>query len=200
MADDVGDKTEAPTPRRRVEAREQGNIARSADLSSSVMLLGMLLLLKWYGEGVVQAMRGIMDRMLGPASLGDFNPMGAAQGFGRALAQVGVAMAPLFAGAMLIAIGINLAQVGLFFNTKRLQPNFAALNPVRGLGKMFKGQGWVQLVMNLLKLLLVGWVAYSAISGRIGEIAMAQGLEFKQIFNLGASLVYAIGIRIAIVL
>ena len=65
---------------------------------------------------------------------------------------------------------------------------------------MFKGQGWVQLVMNLFKLLLVGWVAYSAVSGRIGEIAMAQGLEFGQIFNLGASLVYSIGMRIATVL
>jgi len=201
MAEDFGDKTEAPTPRRRLEAREQGNIARSADLSSAVMLLGMLLLLKWYGEGVVQAMRGVMDRMLSPAAMTDFNAMGAAKGFGTALAQVGVAMAPLFAGAMLIAIGINLAQVGLFFNTKRLQPNFAALNPLRGLGKVFKGgQGFVQLGMNLFKLLLVGWVAYSAVSGRIGEIAMAQGLEFKQIFSLGASLVYSIGMRIAIVL
>jgi flagellar biosynthetic protein FlhB len=200
MAEDFGDKTEAPTPRRRLEAREQGNIARSADLSSAVMLLGMLLILNWYGQGIVQALRGIMDRMLGPASLADFNPVTAAQSFGGAIVQVGSAMAPLFIGAMLIAVGVNMAQVGLFFNTKKLQPNLAALNPLKGLGKLFKGQGWMQLVMNLLKLLLVGWVAYSAVGGRIGEIVMSQGLEFKQIFSLGASLVYAIGMRIGIVL
>jgi flagellar biosynthetic protein FlhB len=109
-------------------------------------------------------------------------------------------MAPLLIAAVIIAVVVNVAQVGLFFNTKKLQPNLAALNPLKGLGKMFKGQGWVQLVMNLMKLTLVGWVAYSAVGGRIGEIAMSQGLEFKQIFNLGASLVYAIGMRIGIVL
>src|SRR5947208_1427125 len=69
MAEDFGDKTEAPTPRRRLEAREQGNVPRSADLSSAVMLLGMLLMLNWYGQGIVQALRGIMDKMLGRASL-----------------------------------------------------------------------------------------------------------------------------------
>jgi len=200
MADDYGDKTEAPTPRRRLEAREQGNIARSHDLSSAVMLLGMLLMLNWYGQGIVQALRGIMDRMLGPSSMRDFDAMTAVRGFCGALVQVGAAMTPLFIGAILIAVIVNLAQVGLFFNTKQLQPNLAALNPVRGLGKMFKGPGWVQMVMNLLKLLLVGWVAYSAVAGRVGEIVMSQGLEFRQIFNLGASLVYAIGMRIAIVL
>jgi len=200
MADDFGDKTEAPTPRRRIEAREQGNIARSPDLSSAVMLLGMLVMLDWYGQRIVVALRGIMDKMLGPASLQDFNPINASHGFGQAIMQVGKAMMPLFIGAILIAVIVNLAQVGLYFNTKKLQPNLGALNPLRGAGKLFKGQGWMQLLMNLFKLLLVGWVAYSAISGRIGEIAMAQGLEFGQIFNLGASLVYSIGMRIAVVL
>jgi len=200
MADDFGDKTEAPTPRRRIEAREQGNIARSPDLSSAVMLLGMLVMLNWYGQGIVVALRAVMDRMLGPASLQDFSPVRASQSFAHAVEQVGRAMLPLFIGAILIAVVVNLAQVGLFFNTKRLQPNFAALNPLRGAGKLFKGQGFMQLAMNFVKLLLVGWVAYSAISGRIGEIAMAQGLQFGQIFNLGASLVYSIGMRIATVL
>jgi len=200
MAEDFGDKTEAPTPRRRLEAREQGNVPRSADLSSAVMLLGMLLMLNWYGQGIVQALRGIMDRMLGAASMSDFSGVTAAQGFGQAIMQMGVAMTPLFIGAILIAVLVNMAQVGLFFNTKKLQPNLAALNPLKGAGKLFRGQGWVQLVMNLLKLMLVGWVAYSAVGGRIGEIAMSQGLEFKQIFSLGASLVYAIGMRIGIVL
>jgi flagellar biosynthetic protein FlhB len=48
MADenDSGEKTEAPTPKRREEAREQGNVARSADLSAAALLLGILLMLR----------------------------------------------------------------------------------------------------------------------------------------------------------
>jgi flagellar biosynthetic protein FlhB len=200
MAEDAGDKTEAPTPRRRIEAREQGNIARSHDLSSAVLMLGMLVMLNWYGQGLVLALRGVMDRMLSPTSMRDFDPNNAAHSFATAIMQVGGALAPIFIGAVLLMVVINVAQVGLNFSTKRLQPNLAALNPLRGAGKMFKGQNWVQLLMNLMKLFLVGYVAYGAVSGRIGEIAMAQALDFKQIFNLGATLVYSIGIRIATVL
>src|SRR5438445_13636148 len=127
MAEDVGDKTEAPTPRRRIEARQQGNIARSHDLTSAVMVLGMLLMLNWYGQGLVAALRAIMGRMLGPDSMRDFAALNAAHGFAAAILQVGKAMIPFFVGAALIAVAVNLAQVGLFFNTKRLTPNFAAL-------------------------------------------------------------------------
>ena len=200
MAEEMGDKTEAPTPRRRQEAREQGNIARSADLSSAALLVGMLVLLNWYGEGVVRAMRSVMGRMLGPSSLSDFSPSSAGQSFAGALVLVGKALAPMFLGAMLIVIVVNMAQVGLNFNVAKLQPNLGALNPLKGAGRMFKGQTWVQLVFNLFKLTLVGWVAYSAVAGKIGEIAMAQGMEFQQIFHLGATLVYSIGMRIGIVL
>lgn len=200
MPEDMGDKTEAPTPRRRMEAREQGNIARSHDLTSAVLLLSMLLMLNWYGSGVVQALRGVMEGTLGAASLSDFNPTNAAQGLAGALMRVGRALAPIFAGTILVIVLVNLAQVGLNFNTKKLQPNLMALNPFKGVGKLFGGPGWMQMLFNLLKLLLVGWVAYTAVQGRIAEIALAQGLEFKQIFNLGATLVYSIGMRIGVVL
>lgn len=200
MADEAGDKTEAPTPRRRQEAREQGNIARSADLTAAVLLLGMLLLLNWYGQGLVNALRTIMDRMLGPASMSDFNPANAVQGFGKAVIQAGKAMAPFFIGAIIIAVVINVAQVGLFFNSKRLQPNLAGLNPFKGAGRLFKAQSWMQLLMNLLKLVLVTWVGYTAVSGKMAEIALSQRLDFLQIFSLGAGLVYSIGMRIGIVL
>src|SRR5581483_11782385 len=96
MAEDAGDKTEAPTPRRRIEAREQGNIARSHDLSSAVLMLGMLVMLNWYGQGLVLALRGVMDRMLSPASMRDFDPTNAAHGFAAAIMQVGGALAPIF--------------------------------------------------------------------------------------------------------
>src|SRR3954462_5985115 len=119
MPEDMGDKTEAPTPRRRIEAREQGNIARSQDLTSAVLLISMLMMLNWYGTGVVQAMRSVMERTLSASSLSDFSAVGAAQGFAGALMQVGRALAPIFAGTILVIVLVNMAQVGLNFNTKK---------------------------------------------------------------------------------
>ncbi|HEX3357476.1 MAG TPA: EscU/YscU/HrcU family type III secretion system export apparatus switch protein, partial [Tepidisphaeraceae bacterium] len=65
MSEDNGDKTESPTPRRRAEAREQGNIARSPDLTASVVILGLMMMLKWYGGGLVNALKTLMAEVLG---------------------------------------------------------------------------------------------------------------------------------------
>ena len=201
MAEDTGDKTEAPTPRRRQEAREQGNIARSPDLTAAVILIGMLMMMKNFGPGLVDALRAFILEMLSDVSLQDLSTATIGTQLLRGLATAGRALAPMFIGLVVIAIVINLLQVGLFFNTKRLQPNLRALNPLKGLSKLFgKSQTLVQLGMNLLKLTLVTCVAYSAVHGRLEQIISVQGLNFSQIFALGAELIYAIGIRIGVLL
>src|SRR5262249_11698570 len=106
-----------------------------------------------------------------------------------------------FVGAVIIAIIVNLAQVGLFFSFKRIQPQISGLNPFKGLSKIFSGRdGMVHFAMNLLKLLLVALVAYRAIHVRLPLILSAQQLGFLQVFELGTEIVYAIAMRIGAVL
>jgi len=201
MADDYGDKTEAPTPRRRQEAREQGNIARSPDLCAAVLVLTAMLMLSWYGPGVVDALRALMAEMLSGRALNNLDLHSLFISVLASIRAIAVAMAPLLLGAMLVAVLVNLAQVGLLFNPKRLQPHLDALNPVKGITRLFsRGNGLVQLVMNLLKLLLVGVVAWSAVVGRLDQIIASQQQGFAQIFLLAGSIVYAIAIRIGLVL
>jgi flagellar biosynthetic protein FlhB len=200
MADDFGDKTEAPTPRRRQEAREQGNIARSPDLTTAVLLLAVIFMLNWYGPGLVGALRTLMEYMLGDA-IGDTGMGSATVGLMLALRLVARSMAPLLIGVMVVAILINLAQVGLFFSFKRIQPQIAALNPFKGIGKLFNGRdNMVHLLMNLMKLFLIGFVAYSAVHNKLPFILSAQNLTFVQIFSLGTAVVYSIGLRIGMIL
>ena len=199
MAEDMGDKTEAPTPKRRSEAHDQGNIARSQDLTASVVILGLMMMLKWYGEGLVKALKSLMEEVLSGRVLGDTNIDGLFALFTRMILVAARAMAPLFIGAIIIAVLINLIQVGLFFNTQRIQPNFAALNPTKGLSRIFGGgAGFVQLLMNAGKMTLVALTAYSAIHGRMAQIITVQQLTFIQIFGLGAQIVYSIITRITI--
>ena len=203
MADDngQGDKTEAPTPRRRQEARDQGNIPRSPDVVAAVLLVTMMVLLGWYGPGIVHALKDLMAKMLGESSIdGGLAALHTDAGF--ALHVVARALAPLFVGACLVAIFTNLAQVGLYFDVTRLQPNFAALNPLRGLGRVFGGGNGnlVKLLMNMAKMLLVTFVAYTAVHGKISLIVAAQRLTALQAFHLGGSVVYSILIRVGLVL
>jgi flagellar biosynthesis protein FlhB len=196
-----GERSEQPTARRQQEARDAGNIARSPDLVAAALLLGILMLLKSFGPPIVAAMKMVVEETLNAKSLGNLSPGSALEDMARALTAVGIAMAPLFLGVVLIAALANMVQVGFVFNPNRLAPNFGALNPFRGLGRIFGGRrSAMRLVMALVKVFFVGMTAYSAVHGRLGQIVMSQRLSFVQIFGLGAQLVYAIALRIGILL
>jgi flagellar biosynthesis protein FlhB len=200
MVDDYGDKTEAPTPRRRMEAREQGNIARSADLSAAIVIIAAMVMLNWYGDGLVKALRVLMAEMLGGrwvySGTDSIGPMALA-----AIATVGRALAPLLIGLVIAAVLVNLVQVGIFFSPRRLQPRLDSLNPIKGISRLFgDGNGLVKLCLNLLKLSLVGTVAYSAVRGHMNLILTAQLLSFPQVLTLGGGIVYSVAIRIGMLL
>jgi flagellar biosynthesis protein FlhB len=201
MADDFGDKTEDPTPRKRQEAREQGKVARSRDLGTAVLIIGSMVLMKNFGPGVVGSLRTLVEEMLGAASMADASASSALSSTSRSVIGTSLALAPLLIGLVLIAVVVDVLQVGLVLNGKRLMPNLGALNPVKGFGKLFgKDRSPMQAAIVLAKLMLVSLVAYSAIHGRLLQIVKAQEMEFIQIFGLGADVVYSIGLRIGIVL
>lgn len=198
MAEDRGDKTEAPTARRRQEAREQGNVAKSPDVNVALILLGVMVLLHSTGPRIVEILKGLIHDMLGAKSLSDLTEASASGGMVHAIYSAGAAMAPLLIGVVLIAIIGNVAQVGFIFNPARLTPNLNALNPIGGFGKLFNARSPQQLLLGMLKMTVLSLVAYSALHGYITKILAVQGLDFLQIFGLGATVIYSIAMRVGI--
>jgi flagellar biosynthetic protein FlhB len=201
MADEDGDKTEAPTPRKRQEAREQGNIARSTDLTAALLMIASMVLLKTYGMQVIDALRNFLAYMLSASSLSNTTPSTILIDFMQALGAVAMALAPMMIGLMVIAVLANILQVGLMLSSKRVTPNLGALNPMKGFSKLLGGgRGPMQFVMSIAKLLLVAWFGWTAAKDRMPMIVMAQQLDFEQIFMLGCDVIFAIALRIGIVL
>lgn len=202
MADDNGDKTEAPTPKKREQARENGQIARSQDLTSSLLLVGITLLLGVTGGQLVESMRLLLhvalDGTLAIRAQRDMVPT-----FIQAGAIVGAAIWPLLVGTVLIAIVANFVQVGFHPSTKRITPKFD-MNPMKGIKKLFggggTGKGPVGFLMNLAKLAVVSFLAYSALHGKLDVIVGVANLEPLQIFSLSAGIVYDITLRIGLFL
>ena len=161
----------------------------------------MLLLLNSTGTNIVATLKALVAHMLSAASLSDFSGLVAIESLGQGIQQVGIAMAPLLTGVVVVAILANILQVGLVFNPARLAPNLEALNPVRGAGKIFgKGFRPMQILLTVVKLVVLSIVAYSALRGRIKEIVTAQQLSFGQLFLLAAQTIYSIALRLAIAL
>jgi flagellar biosynthetic protein FlhB len=198
MAEDGGDKTEAPTPRRRTEAREQGTFARSHDLVVAMILVGVMVILKITGPKVVEVLKSLVHEMLKAESISDFSLGSAGGSLLHAVYSAGIAMTPLFAGVVMIAVVGNILQTGFFFNPEKLAPNWNVLNPTVGFGRIFSSRNPTQMLLNFVKMVVLSMVAYSAVHSYLTRILGVQSLGFVQIFGLGATVVYEIALRVGI--
>jgi flagellar biosynthesis protein FlhB len=197
MHDDGDDKTEQPTARRREEAREEGQIARSADLTAAAGLLAALLLLKAFGPGLFGSWLG-MTRSLGeyPGVTTDaLGPWAV-----RVAQSAATILAPLLGLLLVITIAATASQSGLVLTWKKLTPNLDRLNPVSGAKRLCSGETVSRLCLGLLKVAAVALVAYVTIQGQLGAVLATGGLEARGVFALAAETLWTLALRLGVVL
>ena len=198
MAEDKDAKTEPPTARRRTEARNNGQVARSQDLSASVLLIGGLVFLRYIGPDMWNRLLAIYRTAFFSEQAGDRNqliPLATA-----AAIEMFKMLAPFMALMVVLTVVVTYAQVGLLWTLKPLVPNLKKLNPITGFGRIFSAKSLVQLVQNLGKLAVVFVVFYLVVKGMLDEIVFALSLDYAATFGLAAQLVFRLGIALGVVL
>ncbi len=199
MPDSAQEKTEAPTPRRREEARESGQVARSTDLNAAIILLGGLLFLHWWGAGMFGKMLILMRNYLGPENTSvDARHMGA---LARSLLlDCGRTVLPFLICVVVIALIVGFAQVGWLLTFKPLMPSLDRLNPISGITRMFNARAFVHLVMGVLKMIVLAWTAWWTLSSRINILAHASGMSHLSMIALSIDMLFTMALRLTIVL
>lgn len=198
MFSDHEDKTEAPTPRRRQQARSQGQIPRSADLTATAALLSGLLFLGWWGPKLWPRLIALLATSLSAERLADDESPVI---FAAALSvEAGKLIWPIFAVVCSVVLIVVWAQVGWNFTLKPLTPNLGKLNPINGIRRLVSGGSAVSLLTNLAKLVVVGITAYVTIAGQINHILLACVLGFENLLGAGAAVIYQLGVRLGVVL
>ncbi len=200
MPDDAGEKTEPPTPRRRQEAREQGQIAKSQDLPAAVLLLGGMIALDLFGQSML---RKLLDGL--GFFFGGNGPVPTTSDQLKSLALAAIKMLagislPVMAVLVVLALVVNLAQTGLLFTVKPLKPSLNKISPIAGAKRLVSARAFVRLAMSILKMLVVATVAYLTIASRLREIVFAMGLDHWAMFALAADLIFSLAVRMGVVL
>ena len=177
------EKTEEATPKRRTDARKKGTVARSVELTSSLVLIALLmtmpvaigLLGKGFVSGFTVGMRA-MPRDFSAASIGRYCFIVAQP------CMVGLAMI-LFV-ALILGVASNVAQVGFVISGEALAPNFGKLNPLEGFKRLLSANAAFDAGKALLKAMMFGFIAYSAVAANwdrllsLGMITAPQGIAF----------------------
>ena len=150
-----GEKTEAPTPKRRQKAEEDGNVLRSRDLATALVVLAGVTWLIFMGPALLTACRDVMAAsfQFGRGDVEDFSPWRPLAEAGWRLAMpVGSLLAISLAAA--VVSGMMLGNVG--FNAGLFAPKASRINPASGLKRIFGTNGWIELGKSILKMVLLG--------------------------------------------
>lgn len=209
MSESGGEKTEAPTAKRKRKAQEDGQILSSKDFGTALIVLLGCAWMTMLGPSLIRACKEVMvgSFTFGVADVEDFEPW-------RPIAAAGWKLATPIGGLLILAvIGAILSHAGLAglrWNSKLFAPKASRINPASGLARIFGPNGWIELGKGLLKVVLLGsigtWLLWSMTQRSLGLVEAdlhgaigAMGDEFLTLlFVMAGGLMLIAGIDLPI--
>lgn len=196
----MDDRTEAPTGKRRSEAREKGQVAKSVEVNTALLVLVAFWLLNISGGRFYQGISIVMHQSFSQLPTVEFTPEELFSGL-RGLASIFLwILAPFALPLMLSGVVANVMQTGLFFSGKVLKPEPNKINPVNGFKKIFSTRGLADLLKSIIKVVVVGGVIYITVRDNFGIILTSSRMELAAGVSAMAGLTIEIGFRVAAIM
>ena len=161
MAEESNDeKTEAPSEKKRQDARERGTVAKSTEINSVIVLLTALFLMKILGPWIIKELSSSMIEFMRTISDTGMDYSRLMVLLRKALVLMAKVAAPITGGILIMGIVANVVQVGFLFTLKPLMPKLEKINPVSGFTRLFSMRSIVETIKNIIKLSIIITVAY----------------------------------------
>ncbi|MDZ4858245.1 MAG: flagellar biosynthesis protein FlhB [Candidatus Hydrogenedentes bacterium] len=185
MAQDTGGEKSLPASQYKIQkAREEGNVAKSQDLTAGWSLM-MALAGVWYlGPAVFESLLDATHYYFSNLSNFDLTPSTFANFSVVSIWLTAKAAAPLVLLLLVAGVTMNVIQVGFLYAPKSIVPKLSRVNPISGFQRFFSARTAAELVKSILKLVLVSVVVYWALRNRWDDVLLASYLT-----PLGASIV-----------
>lgn len=200
-----GEKTEKPTAKKLNDARKEGQVAKSREISNAFTLIGLFLLLKiaisFLGDqflgGYADAYNRIPELIKltdGKIRTGDFSTL-----LLHMLMRMLIGMAPFLAVGFILSFLADYLQVKWKVTTKPLQPKFSKMNPINGFKRIFSMNSLVELLKAILKIALISYVVYTTIRDKLQVIYLLFHMTLWQGIATAADIAISIGMKVSFV-
>jgi flagellar biosynthesis protein FlhB len=192
VADSDADKKHDATPYRRQKAHEQGQVARSQDLGSALVLLIAVLMLRWYGPTIGSSLAEIMRAAFTQENFWSLDERSALAMINRSVLHCAWGLLPVMGGVCAIAVLNSWGQGGIVFLPEKISFDLQRINPLSGLKRLFDLPNAVRVSFGLIKIALVTsviflglWMRWDVVQGAysltVGEIGL---LVWKTMLDL----------------
>ncbi len=197
---DKHSKTEHASPQKLKKSREQGQVASSKDLASTVsLILGMIM----FAVMLPSISKGFQQLFYTMVKDFDYNLV-AANGINQIMMysfesfiRLGF---PIIVVVWLAAFVTTVAQVGFHFSTKPLEPSLDKLNPVNGFKKLFTTRGLINMFISLAKMAVVLFVTSSVIMNENNTLALLNLNDISFILSKSGAIVWELAMKSSMVL
>lgn len=194
MANQGAEKTERATSRRRSKERKKGNIAKSQDLNSALMITAGVAILSMFSGLIISNLQSLLTDTfshLNPAEISTDDILLLIMPYMRSASQI---LLPFLLSLMFLGIFIIRSQVGKVFAVDKIKFNLSHLAPskmIQNAKKLFnpvEPRTLVEFIKSLVKLLVVGSTGYSVLNGRKDELYGLLGLDINSSFMVIGSI------------
>ncbi len=178
------EKTEEATPRRREQAREKGQVARSKELGTSAVLMSAAVGFAIVGPSLGQSLMVVMSNLftMDRSEIFDTNSM--LNIWQMVLSELAIPMASFVLFLAFVAFLGNVVLGGITFSVKAFMPKGSKMNPVSGFKRMFGVQALVELTKGIAKFSVVAIMAYLLLSYYFVDIlTLSQGHLPGNVYN-----------------
>ncbi len=200
-----GEKTEPATDKKKTDARKEGQVAKSRELNGAVSLFAMFLVLKIFigtmGMSFIEVFSAAYNRIPEMTVIfdGRIIAMDYAGVMNQIILKVLLMLLPFLAAAFAVAFVVDLVQVKWSPTAKPLKPKFNKLNPVNGFKKLFGVDKLIELLKSLVKLLIIGYMAYSTLKDQAAQLFLLYDMELVGALKLFGDIVINMALRISAV-
>lgn len=180
------ERSEEATPKRKEEARKQGQVARSRALIPTAALLGAVLVLPMTSASLGASSQRVFYGFFSLA--GESREISPEELFALAMETARLllpALALLFSVVVVASVGSGLLQTRFLWSTELLRPDFSRLNPLSGFRRLLSMEALGDVAKSLLELTLLGAVGFFALRGDVTALASLSSFEFGDIFAFG---------------
>ncbi len=168
--DDNQDRTEQATSKRREDAREKGQVARSQEVVSVGILIAGLIFFYFGSTEFLNKIMNIMRSILRDAAVVELTPVSIEQIFSSYIYQGFGLMFPLLMAAVIAAFLGNVLQFGFMITSKSIEPKFDKISPAKGFKRLFSIRSFVELFKGIFKVTVIGAVVYLIIRNEFDNL------------------------------
>ena len=200
-----GEKTEPATQKKLEDARKEGKVARSKDLTQGIDLLVLFLLIKVFISYMGERFMGLFNQTLGRmAEFMDVNQKNISmQAFStvlnNAILELFLIVWPFLVFGFVITFIVTVYQVGWKVTMKPMEPKLSKFNPINGFKRIFSKDSLFELLKSIVKVGVIAYVAYSNIVDEADSLFILYEISLNQAIALVGNIIIEFGIEISII-